>query len=85
MKNDREYYGRAYRTVRIVRYLVLVILVLFAVFSLGIYKNDITFDNLRYLLRYVELASPGSTSGDGNIAFSASASIAFCAARARSW
>lgn len=77
MKNDREYYGRAYRTVRIVRYLVLVILVLFAVFSLGIYKNDITFDNLRYLLRYVELASPGSTSGDGNIAFSASASDDF--------
>jgi len=72
MKNDREYYGSAYRTVRIVRYLVLVILVLFAVFSLGVYKNDITFDNLRYLLRYVEFSPPGGTAGDGNIAFSAS-------------
>ncbi len=71
MKNDREYYGAAYRYVRLLRYLVLVVLVLFTVFSMAVYKNDITFDNFRYLMRYVEFASPGSSSGDGNISFSA--------------
>ncbi len=77
MKNDRNYYGSAYRYVRLVRYLVLVALVLFTVFSMAVYKNDITFDNFRYLMRYVELAPPGSSSGDGNISFSANADSDF--------
>lgn len=77
MKNDREYYGSAYRLLRFLRYIVLVLLVLFTVISMAIYKNDITFDNLRYLMRYVEFTSPGSSSGDGNISFSATADSAF--------
>ena len=77
MKNDREYYGKAYRIIRLLRYLVLVVLVLFAVFSMAIYKNDITFDNFRYLMRYVEFTSPGSSFGDGNISFSASSDSHF--------
>lgn len=77
VKNDRDYYGSAYRYVRLLRYIVLVILVLFTVFSITVYKNDITFDNFRYLMKYVELASPGSSAGDGNISFSANSDSQF--------
>lgn len=75
--DDREYYGRAFRVVKLVRYAVLVVLVLFTVFSMTFYKDEITFDNFRYLMKYIEISPPMVSGGEDNIHFSASSSAEF--------
>ncbi len=77
MKSNREYYGFSYRIIRLVRYIILMIFVLFTVFSLAFYKNDITFDNFRYLMKFVELSPPGGTVGSGTFTFSADSDTNF--------
>ena len=73
----RSYYSRAYKTVRFARYVLLVVIVLFIMFSITFYKDEITFDNFRYLMKYVEISPPVVSEDVRNIGFSAVSSTDF--------
>jgi len=77
MKSNKEYYGKAYRLLRFARYSVLVIFVLFTVFSMTFYKDEITFDNFRYLMKYIEISPPAMEGNSSSLRFSASSSANF--------
>ena len=77
MKSNKEYYRSAYRMLRLTRYLVLVLFVLFTVFSMTFFNEEITFDNFRYLMKYIEISPPVSDDGTVNVHFSASNSANF--------
>lgn len=77
MQTDREYYGKAFRIIRLVRYIILIILVLFTVFSITFYSDEITFDNFRYMMKYIEFSPPSAFSGTDNIQFNASSEADF--------
>ena len=66
---DREYYRKAAGYIRVARIAVLVILVVFTVFSMTVHREEITLENLRYLMRYIDIQSPGTAGGDGRVGF----------------
>lgn len=77
MNEKREYYEKAYRWVRLARYAVLIVLVLFLIISMTVFREDITFDNFRYLMKYLEISPPAVTEGEKNITFSVSSDTSF--------
>ncbi len=68
--SDREYYRKAAGYLKAARYMVLVILVIFIIFSMTVYREEITVDNFRYLLRYIDIQPPEFSLGDRSVSFS---------------
>ena len=66
MNEKRSYYEKACRRVRLARYGVLLFLLLFVIFSMTFFRDEITFDNFRYLMKYIEV-SPPSMGGEENV------------------
>lgn len=77
IRTDQVYYGRALLKIRRVQFAVFVFTVLFIIFSMIFFKDDITFDNFRYLMRYIEISPPAISDGERSIRFSASAETDF--------
>lgn len=50
---DAEYYRRSARVLHTVRYVVLLILIIFVVIGFTVFKRELTYDNFRYIMRYV--------------------------------
>lgn len=73
----RSYYLKAYKSVRLARYILLVAIVLFVIFSITFYRDEITFDNFRYLMKYVEISPPAVTAGGSSLSFSATSGADF--------
>ena len=61
------YYRRASSVLKLVRFAVLLGFVVFAVFCIGFFKDNITVDNLRYLLKYLDLSAADNTPSDAEI------------------
>ena len=61
------YYRRAASVLKLVRFAVLLGFVVFAVFCIGFFKDNITVDNLRYLLKYLDLSAADNTPSDAEI------------------
>lgn len=73
----RSYYSKAFKSVRLARYILLVAIVLFVIFSITFYKEEITFDNFRYLMKYVEISPPSQAGNGQSFGFSALSSADF--------
>lgn len=71
LTNTRSYYEKAARGLRLARYGVLLLLIGFLLFSMTFYRDDITFDNFRYLMKYLEISPPTLSDGEKSITFSA--------------
>ncbi len=57
MKNDREnaaYYHKALFALRITRYLVAVIFIVFILCCIFFFRSDITLENIQYLMKYAD-------------------------------
>ena len=65
------YYRRAAVVLKLIRFFVLLGFVAFAVFCIGFFKDNITVDNLRYLLKYIDLSATDHTPSDTEIVISA--------------
>ena len=50
---DTEYYKKAARILHTVRYAVLLFLLVVVVIGFTFFKNELTYDNFRYIMRYV--------------------------------
>jgi len=61
---ENEYYARISRKLKNVRYIALLCMVISAVLILWAYRDGITYDNFRYLLRDVDTAGHTALSGD---------------------
>lgn len=70
MNEKRSYYEKAYRRVRLARYGVLLFFILFLIFSMTFFREEITFDNFRYLMKYLEISPPESGENEALFAFS---------------
>lgn len=77
MIDYKEYFRTAERRLKLFRYLVLVFLVIFIVFSITFCKEEITFDNLRYLMKYIEISPPSISADEGSFSYFASAGADF--------
>ena len=71
------YYRRAALVLKLIRFAVLLGFVVFAVFCIGFFKDNITVDNLRYLLKYLDLSSADNTPSDAEITLDNSGGTAF--------
>ncbi len=71
------YYRRAASVLKLVRFAVLLGFVVFAVFCIGFFKDNITVDNLRYLLKYLDLSAADNTPSDAEITFDNSNGTSF--------
>ncbi len=72
MTSEKEYYTKAEGIIKFIR--ILAIIALFAVLfmSFTIFKSEITFENLKYLLTYIEFSPPDFSDGEQTLRFSAS-------------
>lgn len=73
----RSYYEKAARGLRLARYGVLLLLIGFLLFSMTFYREDITFDNFRYLMKYLEISPPALSEGEKSITFSAASDATY--------
>lgn len=71
------YYRRAASVLKLVRFAVLLGFVVFAVFCIGFFKDNITVDNLRYLLKYLDLSAADNTPSEAEITLDNSGGTAF--------
>ena len=71
------YYRRAALVLKLIRFAVLLGFVVFAVFCIGFFKDNITVDNLRYLLKYLDLSAADNTPSDAEITLDNSGGTAF--------
>ena len=70
MNEKRSYYEKAYRRVRLARYGVLLFFILFLIFSMTFFREEITFDNFRYLMKYLEVSPPEKDGTENLFSFS---------------
>lgn len=66
------YYRHAASVTKFFRFIVLIGLVIYAVFCIGYFKDTLTTDNLRYLLKYLDLSTFDSTPSEADITFDTS-------------
>lgn len=66
------YYRRAASVIKLMRFVVLIGLVIFAVFCIGCFKDTLNADNLRYLFKYLDLSTFDDTPSDAEISFETS-------------
>ena len=71
------YYRKATVAIKLVRFLVLLGFVVFAVFCIGFFKDNITMDNVRYLVKYMDLFSTDSTPSNAEIAITTEENSSF--------
>lgn len=50
---DAEYYRKAARVLHTLRYVVLLVLIVFVVIGFTTFKRELTYDNFRYIMRYL--------------------------------
>lgn len=71
------YYKHASVVIKLFRFAVLLGFVVFAVFSIGFFRENITVDNLRYLLKYIDLSGTDQTPSEAEIAVTTDAHSSF--------
>ncbi len=71
------YYRKAAAVIKIVRFAVLLAFVLFCVYCIGFFRDNITVDNMRYVLKYINLSATDNTPSDTSITISTDESSTF--------
>jgi len=72
MQNQlEEYYRRSSNALRLVRYIVLLIFILFLLSCIFLFRNDITLDNIQYLMKYADFYGSSDTNDTSDISISA--------------
>lgn len=66
------HYTKLARKSAFIRYLCLVLVVLFAVYSLSFHSNEITIENFRYMLKFINLGDDAATPLGTSLAFDGS-------------
>ncbi len=65
-----SYYKRSAYGVRVAFFVSLVLLVAFTVFCIGFFKDHITYDNIRYFFKYLDITSSDNIPSDAEIVIS---------------
>lgn len=76
-KGLSSYYRRMAALVKLIRFVVLLIFVFFCVYCIGFFRDNITMDNLRYVLKYIDLSGTDNTPSDTEIAIVTDESSSF--------
>ncbi len=66
---DAEYYRKAARVLHTLRYVVLLILILFVLIGFTSFKRELTYDNFRYIMRYVNFNIGADYRDTNNLTF----------------
>ncbi len=72
-----NYYRHATVVLKIVRFIVLLCFVVFSLFSIVFFRENITVDNLRYLFKYIDLSTSDSTPSNAEITIAAGESSVY--------
>ena len=72
-----SYYRKAAVVIKLLRFAALLGFVVFSVFCIGFFKDNITIDNLRYLIKYIDLSSSDSSPSKTEISISTDESSEF--------
>lgn len=62
-----SYYRKAATTLRVFRFGLLIAFIVFCVYSIGFFRDNITMDNIRYLFKYINLSYSDTSPSDTNI------------------
>lgn len=74
MQNNQKlskYYSRASYALKIARFCVVLIFVVFLLFCIFVFRDDITIDNIQYLMKYADFYDGADIKDDANISISA--------------
>lgn len=66
---DTEYYRKAAKILHTLRYVVLLVLVVFVIIGFTTFKRELTYDNFRYIMRYVNFNLSYDYTDTNNISF----------------
>jgi len=66
---DSEYYRKAARVFHTLRYVVLLILIVFVVIGFTVFKRELTYENFRYIMRYVNFNLSSDYSDTNNLTY----------------
>jgi hypothetical protein len=64
-----EYYLRLARRTTVVKFIIIMLLAGFTLFTFSYFKNDLTIDNFRYLLKFINLGSDNTANPDSAVYF----------------
>ena len=62
-----SYYRKAATTLRVFRFGLLIAFIVFCVYSIGFFRDNITMDNIRYLFKYINLSYSDTSPSDAHI------------------
>ena len=76
-RSDVKYYKRAANAFRIAEFAAVLALIVFFIACIGFWRETITVDNLRYLMKYVDLSGLDSTPSEASVSISASSDASY--------
>ncbi len=66
-KKYASYYQKCATAAKLMRFAAIIAFVVFFVFCIGFWRDNLTTDNLRYLVKYIDLSGADSTPSDAHI------------------
>ncbi len=76
-QNDAPHSEKKVKKIRLYKFVTISVLVLFLLLGLVVFENDITVENLRYLIKYLDFSSVGSYDEETVIHYNADSSNRF--------